>query len=144
MRPAPAGRFSCRPNAIHVSQEPLPDDVRRFILTSIPSVPYLEALLLLRSQPGRPWDALTVARRLYVPESKAVELLRALRESGLAVAEGGAGFRYQPSAAEHDAMIGRVQQLYASRLVEVTDLIHTRVEKRALQFADAFRWKKEP
>lgn len=127
-----------------MSQEPLPDDVRRFVLTSIPSVPYLEALLLLRSQPGRPWDALTVARRLYVPEARATELLRALRDSGLAVTDGGTGFRYQPSVPEHDAMIGRVQHLYATRLVEVTDLIHTRVEKRALQFADAFRWKKEP
>ena len=35
----------------------IPDDVRRFILTSVPSVPYLEAMLLLRGEPQAAWDA---------------------------------------------------------------------------------------
>lgn len=143
MRPASAGRFlAASPDALQ--REPLPDDVRRFVLTSIPSVPHLEALLLLRSQPQRPWDALTIARRLYVPEARAAELLRSLHAGGFAVDEGGAGFRYQPRDEALQGMIERVDHLYATRLVEMTDLIHTRVEKRALQFADAFRWKKEP
>jgi hypothetical protein len=128
-----------------VTQEPLPDDVRRFVLTSIPSVPYLEALLLLRSQPERAWDPPTVARRLYVPEARAAELLRALRDSSLVVtAEGSAAFRYEPQDATLRDMVERLDRLYVTRLVEITSLIHTRVEKRALQFADAFRWKKEP
>ena len=32
---------------------------------------------------------------------------------------------------------------YSHDLVRVTDLIHSRLDKRAHQFADAFRWKKE-
>ena len=36
----------------------IPEDLRRFVLTSIPSVPFLEALLLMR--PGDVW-------MLYVP-----------------------------------------------------------------------------
>ena len=42
----------------------LPVDVRRFVLTSIPSVPYLEALLLLRAEPQHAWTAGDLARRL--------------------------------------------------------------------------------
>jgi hypothetical protein len=122
----------------------LPDDVRRFVLTSIPSVPYLEALLLLRSQQDRDWDAGTAARRLYVPEARAAELLRGLRDSGLATVTEAGRFRYQPKDDALRVMVDQVEHLYATRLVEITDLIHTRVEKRALQFADAFRWKKEP
>jgi len=32
---------------------------------------------------------------------------------------------------------------YTHNLVGVTDLIHSRVDKRAQQFADAFRFRKE-
>ena len=53
----------------------IPDDLRRFILTSVPSVPYLEAILLLQRERGAGWTAPLLARRLYLPESRAVELL---------------------------------------------------------------------
>lgn len=120
----------------------LPADVRRFILTSVPSVPYLEAVLLLRGEPQRHWDAAQLARRLYVPERTAVDLLALLRDSGVtAEAEGGA-VHYAPSA-ELGEMIERVAAAYASDLVAVTDLIHSRIDRRAQQFADAFRFRKE-
>jgi len=127
-----------------MAKQTLPAEIRRFVLTSIPSVPYLEALLLLRSQEQQAWQTADVARRLYVPDAVAAELLRALNASGLVAAEG-EGFRYAPRREALRATIDQLQQLYATRLVEITSLIHTRLEKRALQFADAFRWnKKEP
>ena len=46
----------------------IPDDLRRFILISIVSVPHLEALLLLRATPHQEWDGQAVSRRLYIPE----------------------------------------------------------------------------
>lgn len=49
-----------------MAREPIPEDVRRFILTSIISVPYLEALLLLRNAPNQWWESATVAQRLYI------------------------------------------------------------------------------
>ncbi len=42
--------------------EPIPEDLRRLILTAIPSVPYLEAMLLLRMAPERQWDTREVAQ----------------------------------------------------------------------------------
>ena len=61
----------------------LPQDLRRFILTSIPSVPYLEALLLLRAEPQRSWSAAEAARRLYLPEQRGTELLTELVSAGV-------------------------------------------------------------
>ena len=121
----------------------LPADVRRFILTSVPSVPYLEAVLLLRAEPQKAWDAAQLARRLYVPERNGVELIGLLRSSAVAQSEGGThSVRYAP-AAELAELLDRVAQAYATDLVAVTDLIHSRIDRRAQQFADAFRFRKE-
>jgi hypothetical protein len=121
----------------------LPEDVRRFILTSIPSVPYLEALLLLRAQPAQSWDAGQLARRLYVPDRTGAELLQLLRDSGIAQpASEDDTLRYAPSA-ELAALLDRVAQAYATELVAVTGLIHSRIDRRAQRFADAFRFRKD-
>jgi hypothetical protein len=119
----------------------LPADVRRFILTSVPSVPYLEALLLLRAEPSRSWDAVQLARRLYVPERTGTELVQLLRDSGTAAAED-AAVRYAPTA-ELAELLDRVAQAYATDLLTVTELIHSRIDRRAQRFADAFRFRKE-
>lgn len=121
----------------------LPADVRRFILTSIPSVPFLEAVLLLRAEPQRPWDAAQLARRLYVPERTAAELLEDLRASGVGVdGQPGGAIRYGPPD-ELRGLLDRLADAYAHDLVTVTGLIHSRIDRRAQQFADAFRFRKE-
>ena len=122
----------------------IPDDVRRFILTSIPSVPYLEAILLLQREPAVLWDQSSLARRLYLAEAPAAELLQALQEAGIATkgASGLASWQYQPPA-QLAEMLERVARHYAQDLFGVTDLIHSRLNKRAFQFADAFRWRKD-
>jgi predicted ArsR family transcriptional regulator len=122
----------------------LPDHVRRFLLTSVPSVPYLEAVLLLRGQ-RTPWTVAAVARRLYLREETAGELLAALQTTGVArVVEGeGPSFVYSPATPELAAMLDDVAKAYATNLVAVTDLIHSRLDRRAQQFADAFRWRKD-
>jgi hypothetical protein len=126
-----------------MSKKTVPDDVRRFVLTSIPSVPYLEALLLLRGEPQQVWDARGVAGRLYIAETQALDLLQAMQQSGVAAAETDGRFRYAPVAPELAELIDGLAFTYSHDLVGVTDLIHSRTEKRAQQFADAFRWKKD-
>jgi len=122
----------------------LPDEVRRFILTSIPSVPYLEAVLLMRNEAGRTWDAPQLARRLYVPDRHAAELLDRMAAAGVAVHEGEPpAYRYHPATAELRERIDVLAREYAANLLAVTDLIHSRIDKRAQQFADGFRWRKD-
>lgn len=124
----------------------LADELRRFVLTSIPSVPYLEAILLLRSDPEGLWDAPLVARRLYLGERQAHELLVQLVAGGIAQPEVPASprYRYQPASAELAARLDALAAAYAANLMGVTDLIHSRIDKRAQQFADAFRLRKDP
>lgn len=124
-----------------MSRPELPPEVRRFILTSVPSVPYLEALLLLRAEPAREWAVPDVARRLYLTEPRVAELLQALAEAGVAQ-PAAAGFRYAP-AQELRGLLDSVAAHYAADIVGVSDLIHSRAGKKAQQFADAFRWRKD-
>lgn len=126
-----------------MTRDEVPAEVRRFILTSIPSVPFLEAVLLLRAEPALPWDAGRLAGRLYVPERVAAELLTQLGEAGIAVpGESVGAVRYAPRE-ELGGLLDRVAAAYAADLVAITDLIHSRIDKRAQQFADAFRFRKE-
>jgi hypothetical protein len=120
----------------------LPADVRRFILTSIPSVPYLEAVLLLRAEPQQAWTAPLLAQRLYVPERTATELVTLLRDGGVVESVSEPAVRYAPRPELSD-MLDRLARAYAADLMTITDLIHSRVERRAQQFADAFRFRKE-
>ena len=127
-----------------MKRQPLPDDVRRFILTSVPSVPYIESLLLLRREAASTWDAAQLARRVYVPEPQAAQLLDALEASGIATKVPGEGnaYRYAPPP-ELASLLDRVATHYAGNLLAITDLIHSGLNRRATQFADAFRWRKD-
>jgi hypothetical protein len=123
----------------------LADDVRRFVLTSIPSVPYLEAALLLRGSPGRGFSTADLAGALYMGDRAARELLQQLTEGGLVVAEAGQSgrVRWQPRDASVAASMDALAQAYATHLVEVTHLIHDATAKKAQRFADAFKLRKD-
>lgn len=120
-----------------MSADPIPDDVRRFVLFAIPSVPYLEALLLMRSAPDQAWDAAQIARRLYLGERTAADLLAALGEAGVAAA-GPGGFRYLPHDEHTAALLDRLAAVYGRHLVEISLLIHSKNEGKPQQFANAF------
>jgi hypothetical protein len=129
-----------------MEQAAIPEDIRRFVLTSVPSVPFLEALLLLRADPAQQWHIDVLARRLYVREKTAQGLLDDLCMAGMAApceppAQG--GYRYQPSSAALRTRIDRLADLYSTHLVEVTLLIHSSLDRKAQQFADAFKWRKD-
>ncbi len=126
---------------------PIPEDIRRFVLTSIASVPHLEALLLLRSVEGEFWKASTLAARLYIGEKLAHSLLADLCRAGMLDSRDEAGdcvgYRYQPSSPALRLTIDRLAELYARHLVEITHLIHSSLDRKAQQFADAFKWRKD-
>lgn len=125
-----------------MSREPLPDDVRRFVLTSVPSVPYIESLLLMRRETGASWTASQLASRIYVPEARAAELLQTLEASGIAtrVDTSAGAYQYAPSQ-DLAQLLDRVAAHYVTNLVTITDLIHSSLNRRATQFADAFRFR---
>jgi len=124
----------------------IPEDIRRFVLTSIPSVPFLEALLLMHADPARPWRKDTLAQRLYVREKTADGLLADLCAAGMAVPcepPQADCYCYAPDGEALRSRIDRLADVYASHLVEVTLLIHSSLDRKAQQFADAFKWRKD-
>lgn len=126
---------------------PIPEDIRRFVLTSIPSVPHVEALLLMRAEEGRWWSAADVAQRLYVHEKTAAALVADLRQGGMAAMrtgdDGAELYSYQPASDFLRTTIDRLAELYGPRLLEITHLIHSKLDRKAQQFADAFKWRKD-
>ena len=120
----------------------LPDEVRRFLLAGIVSVPHLEAVLLMRSEPSESWTSARISRRLYILEPDAASLLGVIRASGVALEVEPGSFRYGPTPELAD-LIDRVAEHYASDLLGITKLIHSRMDRRAQRFADAFRIRKE-
>ena len=121
----------------------IPDGVRRFLLGAIPSVPHLEALLLLRADPDHAWDAVTLAPRLYIGDTAAGALLDDLVVLGLAAAEAD-GVRYSPRDTHVAEVVDELAIVYARHVVEVAELIHSSSGRKARRFADAFRLRKEP
>lgn len=121
----------------------MPDEVRRFVLTSVPSIPYAEAVLLLRRHAGQPFSAVDVARALYITEAAAQELLRQGRDTGVLQADA-AGWRYEPRDQPLAQAWDRFAACYSANLIGVTQLIHGATHKSAQLFADAFKLRREP
>lgn len=121
---------------------PIPDDVRRFVLTSIPSVPYLEAVLLFQRTPSTTRSADDVAMALYVQPQVASDLLTSLCQAGF-LARAEERFRYAPRDAARANALDRLAMAYFNDLVGVTKLIHDQTQKNASRFADAFRLRKD-
>lgn len=122
----------------------IPPDLRRFILTSIASVPHIEALMLLRTHSPEKWSAADLARRLYVRPDDAAAVMSDLCKSGLLHCDVAAtAYSYQPGTGAQAELIDRLAALYASQLVDVTMLIHSKLDRKAQQFADAFNFRKD-
>ena len=120
----------------------IPDDARRFLLGVIPSVPHLEALLLLRGNPVG-WSLAQLAGRLYIDVPTATTLVEDLAAAGLATCTA-EGCRYTPADPSLAATVDAVAVLYARHTVAIAELIQSTSDRKAQRFADAFRLRKEP
>jgi len=119
----------------------IPGDVRRFLLATIPTVPHLEALLLLRGR-QEDWTLAQLASRLYVDAASATALLEDLATAGL-VSANDAGYRYAPAAADVATTVDTLAALYGRQTVAVAEVIASSSDRKAQRVADAFRLRKE-
>jgi hypothetical protein len=126
-----------------MSREPIPENLHRLILTSVPSVPYLEALLFFRANATRAVSVRELSSRLYMPEKAAFELVLQLRDAGIVRAEPGTDLHRYAAEGELADMLDLLASHYSKNLIGVTEVIHARTGRRAQQFADAFKFKKD-
>jgi hypothetical protein len=122
-----------------------PAELKQFIEFYIESVPQLEALLLLRGDPNRRWQAADVAKSLYIPENIASSLLSDFVRRGFAVLEPPpeSGHVYRTRDAEIDRLVDQLATAYQARRVAVISLIYSKPLHKVQTFADAFRFGKE-
>ena len=124
---------------------PTPEQVDRFILDNIDSVPHLESLLLLWTGRSTRWTAAGLASRLYVPAEAAQKILQELaqRELIAAIPEIPAQYCYQSKSEQLDRMMEAVDSTYRRELVRISNLIHSKASRAVREFAKAFRFTKE-
>lgn len=125
-----------------MAEASLTPELRRFILAAIPSVPHLEALLLLRERPDG-WSTGELAARLYVTAHAADGLIADLQAAGLASRQGDHA-HFAPSRDDLRAQVDALAPVYARNVVAVSELIHSTTGRKAHSFADAFRLRKDP
>ncbi|MDE2223043.1 MAG: hypothetical protein KGK03_08240 [Candidatus Omnitrophica bacterium] len=115
------------------------ESIRRFILTSIESVPHLEAILLMHQKPQKGWDAKTIAQSLFINEKNAEKVLTDLCASKI-IDQQGTSYVYAPSITGLKEKIDALADVYSKNLIEVTNLIHSKTDKQAQQFGEGFKW----
>lgn len=128
-----------------MAEDLIPTDLRRFILTSIDSVPYLETLLLFHRNQGESWGVKEVSGLLFVSEGDVAEALDRLRGAGFLSVSGRENlvYSYSPRSPAQGQMVDRLALVYAKHLIEITNLIHSKSGQKVRQFAEAFKLRKE-
>jgi hypothetical protein len=121
-------------------------DVKQFIDQNIESLAQLEALLLMRQDHERGWNADEIAKALYIPAELAGTLLTEFTRRGFAkqVPDAETRYCYGPTDANLDQLIGHVAAAYQERRVAIISLIYSKPLNKVQTFADAFRLRKEP
>jgi hypothetical protein len=120
------------------------EEVFRFILHHIETVPHLEALLLLwRKRPQRFTDS-DLAAQLFVNTGSVREILEDLqrRDLILAAPRSGREYRYQSQSAYTDALMEALSDMYGRELIGISKLIHSKKPSAAHDFARAFKFTK--
>ncbi len=124
----------------------LPAELRSFLLR-LPSIPYLEAIVLLHRSPEQVWKCNALATRLYVPERMALRIMSDLCASGICRPATGSTHQviYRPDSESLNKLISSLVDYYAKNLIEVTNLIHASndSQEKAQEFANAFIWRKD-
>jgi hypothetical protein len=121
----------------------LPEDVVRFVVDRIDSVPHMETLLLLWETPSKAWSEQEIAARVYVGVEAARAILQDLAAQKLAASEPGAPstYRYDPSWDSSGVLMASVARTYRQELVRVASLIHSKGSPALRDFARAFEFK---
>jgi hypothetical protein len=117
-------------------------DVREFIIRHIDTVSELEALLILRENRGEAWDAGRIAARVYSSEREIGQVLERFTAEGF-LQRDGESYQYNSQDAAADRTIGDLARSYASHLIPVTNMIHSK-PRSIRSFSDAFKLRKDP
>jgi DNA-binding MarR family transcriptional regulator len=119
----------------------IPPAVREFITRHIDTVSELEALLILRAHPKESWTLDQLANRVYVSRRGISEIIERFAAEGFVKREDDR-YRYDCKDATLEETIAELAQRYASHLIPVTNMIHSK-PRSIRSFSDAFKLRKD-
>jgi len=122
-------------------QNPIRNDVDRFIFDEIDSVPHLEALLLLWNTRPRQWSIDELARYLYIPGDRTRQIIRDLQQRDLVLCDSDRCAYH--STESRDPLIAEMDRTWRRELVRISTMIHSKASPAVRDFARAFRLKKD-
>ena len=129
---------------LFMAPQPLPSDVAVFIGENLLTVDEIEALTAMSDAPGRWWDAKLMCRELGVPLAMARFILDHL--AGLNLLDirlsDEVRYRLQPGTPELNQMLCRLVSVYRTNRDDVVRAIARVARRGVLDFADAFRLRK--
>lgn len=116
------------------------NDVERFLLDSIDTIPHLEALLLIFQAPASSWAVDEVAARIYVTQKEAGAILEDLARRSLIarVEQVPAKYQFVGRSEAQTQFLQTVADTYRTQLVRVTRLVHSNASSQVRDFARAF------
>jgi hypothetical protein len=112
----------------------LPEQVRRFLLTSIPTVPHLEMLLLLWRDSAQAWSSEAIAARLYISNELADRIAEDLWKADFFECDGHPKQYRCHRTPSLSALLAAVDAAYSQSLREVSLFIHSNPNRMAVRF----------
>lgn len=120
-----------------MASDGIPISVATFILERIESVEQMEILLLLAGDPGKVWDADSVAREQRTSPRSTGRWLENLTSQKLLVQDG-KSYRF-PIDSEFKGIVGSLAKTYSSMRVAIIEAIFNKPLTKINTFAAAFR-----
>ncbi|MFP5249043.1 MAG: hypothetical protein ACLGP3_04370, partial [Acidobacteriota bacterium] len=120
------------------------EQIDRFVVDEIDSVPQLEALLLIWNRRPRTWTSADLSRELYVSPDFAQDILRSLAQRRLVaeVGEKTGCYTLRLRSGEMEDLLAALDNGYRHELVRISNLIHEKASHALRDFASAFRFKR--
>lgn len=128
-----------------MTQGPISQEVKRFIIEHINSVFQLEVLLLLHGQKEKMWSNEDVDRELGIGLEEAKAQLDDLHSRGLLMLDKSVHslYHYNPVSEKLDQAVNGLAKAYNERRVNVLSSIFSKPVDKVRLFAEAFRIRKD-
>jgi hypothetical protein len=126
-----------------MSNDQIPENIRRFIFACIDSVEQLEVLAMLHDQPDKDWTYLALSQELRSTESSVEKRVRDLVDRRVIHPIASGSFRFNPRSEEVRQVVHDLVGVYRLRPYRVMELIFSKPVNAMQSFADAFKFKKE-
>jgi len=123
------------------NRNPSKNDVERFLLQKIDSVPHLEALLLLWNTRPKQWSVSDLEKRLFVSPGACRMVVEDLLRAGIIAGTSATTCAYAEEP-DRDRILADLDFAYRHELIRITRLIHSKPSPAVRAFARAFQFKK--